>query len=72
MRCIKLSRPDAYADFQSDMAVYHDDAGDYSTNELTMDGSASLIYLLAAKEFETANSSTKKTRVKKYGLTAVK
>jgi endoglucanase len=33
--------------------VYHDDYGDYSTNEPTMDGTASLIYLLAAKEAET-------------------
>jgi endoglucanase len=32
--------------------VYHDDYGDYSTNEPTMDGTASLIYLLAAKETE--------------------
>lgn len=49
---IKLSDPDEYAAFQSDLAVYHDDYGDYSTNEPTMDGTASLIYLLAAKEDE--------------------
>jgi len=30
--------------------VYHDDYGDYSTNEPTMDGTASLIYLLASME----------------------
>lgn len=47
---IKLNEADEYADFQSDLAVYHDDYGDYSTNEPTMDGTASLIYLLAAKE----------------------
>nr|WP_276899478.1 glycoside hydrolase family 9 protein [Pedobacter kyonggii] len=47
---IKLNDTDEYADFQSDLAVYHDDYGDYSTNEPTMDGTASLIYLLAAKE----------------------
>ncbi|MBV8255880.1 MAG: glycoside hydrolase family 9 protein [Chitinophaga sp.] len=45
---IRLSKPDAYADFQSELAVYHDDVGDYSTNEPTMDGTASLVYLLAA------------------------
>jgi len=45
---IQLTKPDAYADFQSDLAVYHDDYGDYSTNEPTMDGTASLVYLLAA------------------------
>jgi peptidoglycan/xylan/chitin deacetylase (PgdA/CDA1 family) len=49
---ISLTKPDAYADWQSDLAVYHDDYGDYSTNEPTMDGTASLIYLLAAKETE--------------------
>jgi len=47
---ITLANPDEYAPFQSDLAVYHDDYGDYSTNEPTMDGTASLIYLLAAKE----------------------
>lgn len=47
---ITLFEPDEYAPFQSDLVVYHDDYGDYSTNEPTMDGTASLIYLLAAKE----------------------
>ena len=54
---ITLYQPDEYAEFQSDLAVYHDDYGDYSTNEPTMDGTASLIYLLAAKE---AGSKPKK------------
>ena len=54
---ITLYQPDEYEGFQSDLAVYHDDYGDYSTNEPTMDGTASLIYLLAAKE---AQSKTKK------------
>ena len=47
---ITLYQPDEYAPFQSDLVVYHDDYGDYSTNEPTMDGTASLIYLLAAKQ----------------------
>jgi len=50
---IQLTRPDDYAAFQSDLAVYHDDYGDYSTNEPTMDGTASLVYLLAAYESRT-------------------
>ena len=50
---ITLYEPDEYEEFQSDLAVYHDDYGDYSTNEPTMDGTASLIYLLAAKESES-------------------
>lgn len=45
---IQLAEADEYANFQSDLAVYHDDYGDYSTNEPTMDGTASLVYLLAA------------------------
>jgi len=49
---IQLMHPDEYAAFQSKLAVYHDDYGDYSTNEPTMDGTASLVYLLAAKEQE--------------------
>jgi hypothetical protein len=59
---IKLFDEDEYAPFQSRLAVYHDDYGDYSTNEPTMDGTASLIYLLAAKE---AESSAKKPAPRK-------
>jgi peptidoglycan/xylan/chitin deacetylase (PgdA/CDA1 family) len=47
---LTLYQPDEYAAWQSDLAVYHDDYGDYSTNEPTMDGTASLIYLLSALE----------------------
>jgi peptidoglycan/xylan/chitin deacetylase (PgdA/CDA1 family) len=56
---IKLYQPDEYEAFQSDLAVYHDDYGDYSTNEPTMDGTASLIYLLAAKEAEAGLSGSR-------------
>jgi hypothetical protein len=60
---IRLYEPDEYEAFQSNLAVYHDDYGDYSTNEPTMDGTASLIYLLAAKQAETSqkiNTGAKK------------
>lgn len=57
---ITLYQPDEYKEFQSDLAVYHDDYGDYSTNEPTMDGTASLIYLLAAKEADAASKSPAK------------
>jgi hypothetical protein len=57
---ITLYQPDEYKDFQSQLAVYHDDYGDYSTNEPTMDGVASLIYLMAAKETETLSQVQKK------------
>lgn len=39
---VHLSKEDEYAPFQSDAVVYHDDYADYSTNEPTMDGTASL------------------------------
>jgi len=58
---IKLNDADEYADFQSDLAVYHDDYGDYSTNEPTMDGTASLVYLMAAKAAQ-ANLTDHKTK----------
>ncbi len=59
---ITLKDADEYAEFQSNLAVYHDDYGDYSTNEPTMDGTASLIYLLAAKENEAVSKSPPKEK----------
>jgi peptidoglycan/xylan/chitin deacetylase (PgdA/CDA1 family) len=56
---IHLGHEDEYKDFQSNLAVYHDDFGDFSTNEPTMDGTASLIYLLAAKESEAKSKFIK-------------
>jgi endoglucanase len=50
---VSVVRGDEYAEFQSSYVVYHDDYGDYVTNEPTMDGTASLVYLLAAQESET-------------------
>jgi peptidoglycan/xylan/chitin deacetylase (PgdA/CDA1 family) len=47
---ITLHRPDRYSEFQGGSAVYHDDGGDYSTNEPTMDGTASLSFLLSSLE----------------------
>ncbi len=58
---ITLKDADEYAAFQSDFAVYHDDYGDYSTNEPTMDGTASLIYLLAAKEASSKSPPKEET-----------
>lgn len=42
----------AYAEFQPELMVYHDAIGEYSTNEPTMDGTASLTYYLSALEKE--------------------
>ncbi|MEO7085803.1 MAG: glycoside hydrolase family 9 protein, partial [Gemmatimonadaceae bacterium] len=48
LRGIRLSHADDYAAFNTGFVVYHDDIGDYSTNEPIMDGTANLTYLLAA------------------------
>jgi endoglucanase len=45
LKGIRLLRPDAFAAFNTGRVVYHDDLGDYSTNEFIMDGTASLAYL---------------------------
>lgn len=45
---LMLHKEDAFKDFQSNVAVYHDDYGDYSTDEPTMDGTAGLTYYLSA------------------------
>jgi len=45
-------KKDEYAPFQNGKAVYHDDMGDYSTNEPTMDGTASLSFYLSSMEKE--------------------
>ena len=52
LKYIYLSKEDKYSKFQSKLAVYHDDFADYSTNECTMDGTASLTYYLSALQKE--------------------
>lgn len=58
LRGIRLLHNDDYAAFQNGRAVYHDDEGDYSTNEPTMDGTASLSYLLSSLQKEGMKSKT--------------
>jgi hypothetical protein len=48
LRGIRLLEPDEFAPFNTGFIVYHDDMGDYSTNEPIMDGTANLVYVLAA------------------------
>jgi hypothetical protein len=45
LKGVSITEPDPLASFQDDLAVYHDDVKDYSTNEPTMDGTASAILL---------------------------
>ncbi len=44
---IALTKPDAFAKWNTGHIVYHDDWGDYSTNEPIMDGSVNVLYLLS-------------------------
>ena len=48
LKGISLHNADEFARFNSGFIVYHDDVGDYSTNEPIMDGTANLTYLFAA------------------------
>ena len=48
LRGIHLAEPDEFAPFNVGHIVYHDDVGDYSTNEPIMDGTANLTYLVGA------------------------
>jgi endoglucanase len=47
LRGLNLNQPDEFAEFQTNEVVYHDDVGDYSTNEPTMDGTADSILMMA-------------------------
>jgi endoglucanase len=46
LKGVSITQPDPFAAFQGE-AVYHDDVKDYSTNEPTMDGTASAILMFA-------------------------
>ncbi|HEX2191018.1 MAG TPA: glycoside hydrolase family 9 protein [Longimicrobiaceae bacterium] len=48
LRYVRLHEEDEFAPFNTGHVVYHDDLGDYSTNEPIMDGTANLAYILAA------------------------
>lgn len=50
LRGLVLHSEDEYSRFQSNLIVYHDDYGDYSTNEPTMDGTASLTFYLSTMQ----------------------
>lgn len=50
LRGVNISEGDPYAPFNNGAAVYHDDSGDYSSNEPTMDGTASLTFYLSTME----------------------
>ncbi len=45
LKGVSIKEPDPLAAFQDERAVYHDDIHDYATNEPTMDGTASAIFM---------------------------
>ncbi len=47
LKGLVLHNPDEFAHLQNEFVVYHDDIGDYSTNEPTMDGTAGAILMMA-------------------------
>jgi len=51
------AKPNNYDDFQMDYMVYHDNMHDYSTNEPTMDGTASLTFPLSTYQEEGRQQS---------------
>jgi peptidoglycan/xylan/chitin deacetylase (PgdA/CDA1 family) len=61
LRGVTLLRKDEYSAFQNGKVVYHDDIGDYSTNEPTMDGTANLTVSLAMIEKEGLRQKKEKS-----------
>ena len=47
LKGVYIDEPDPLAAFQDELAVYHDSIHDYSSNEPTMDGTASAILMWA-------------------------
>jgi hypothetical protein len=64
LKGVALSKPDRFAAFQSAAAVYHDDWQDYSSNEPTMDGTASAILLMALQQAGEATSGAPSRRAR--------
>jgi endoglucanase len=55
LKGVGISEPDPLAPFHDRQAVFHDDIKDYSTNEPTMDGTASAILLWALTAHDNQN-----------------
>jgi endoglucanase len=59
LKGVTLTRADAFAPFQADEAVYHDDVMDYATNEPTMDGTAAAILMFALESPPQSRGATR-------------
>jgi endoglucanase len=64
---VSLKNGDSYAPFQTKMANYHDDYGDYTSNECTMDGTASLVYYLSSLSSKGGNIHINKNVIPSKG-----
>ena len=62
-----LTREDAFSVLNQGAAVYHDDIGDYASNEPTMDGTAGLVAYAAA--LEARGRAWRATRKDAFGAT---
>lgn len=58
LKGLHLTKPDEFTEFQPTQVVYHDDVGDYSTNEPTMDGTADAILMMTLFSGNAAQSKT--------------
>jgi hypothetical protein len=74
LKGITLTEGDQYAPFNTGFIVYHDDFGDYSTNEPIMDGTASLVYLISgyADEGMTVEAVAAEARQSKASAAATR
>ncbi|MGC9151566.1 MAG: glycoside hydrolase family 9 protein [Microbacter sp.] len=68
LKGVHLTHEDQYAPFLSDRVVYHDDWADYSTNEPTMDGTASLCYYLSSLANPQAQNEGSKNIIVEGGI----
>ncbi len=58
LKGVHLRNDDKYAPFQNSSVVYHDDYSDYSTNEPTMDGTASTTVFLGILASKASKNKT--------------
>lgn len=62
LKWVQIVHGDEYAAAQPGPIVYHDDYGDYSTNEPTHDGTAGLLYYFGGLEHKGENKNAVKHR----------
>ena len=62
-----LTHEDPFAILNNGIAVYHDDLGDYASNEPTMDGTAGLAYYFAKREAHGKTQKTADLKKDQYG-----